>query len=81
MNSRKLMDGLKRVIYMESILHDNAVQILNNNISTEELEMLAIVSLINLSQNFDVRGLDELLIRQKISPPAIKLDDYINGRK
>ena len=66
---------------MEGILHDNTIQILNNNISTEELEMLAVVSLMNSSQNFNVKGLKELLSKLKIKLPAIKLDDFMNGIK
>ena len=80
-NSRELIGRLKRVIYMEGILHDNTIQILNNNISTEELEMLAVVSLMNSSQNFNVKGLKELLSKLKIKLPAIKLDDFMNGIK
>ena len=66
---------------MEGILHDNTIQILNNNVSAEELEMLSVVSLMNSSQNFNVKGLKELLTKLKIKLPSIKLDDYMNNKK
>ena len=72
---------MERVVYLESILFDNTFQILNNDVSPEELEMLAIVSIMNSTQNFNVKGLKELLSKLNIKVPAVKLDEYMNRQK
>ena len=68
------------MIYFEGILHDNTVQIFSNNVSTEEIRMLAVIQIMNTTQNFNVEGLLEVLTRLNIKLPVISLDDYFNGR-